>query len=782
MQRRFTAWLVPELGVALVFLALYVGGFMLQCRKAQLPAAFDPGECHYPVRVEDITVSSPGQFRFVVEGWRAGQQLDWVGDDGGQGTVTLVPAAGPGLLVVTAASGVFFWTVGLFVFVPRIREPAVPLFFWILLLYGLGVMIGGVFFRPQPISWTGFFALLQVICLALLPPLFLQLTLTFPRRLPGLMLRRVPQAVPWLMAIVLIAWQAWAFGRYFAEPVPTRGSALVGPERMADIFMLVVVGFGFINLVRQLRGPENGRQVRQIRWIIWGFAVGAAPYLVLRTLPLLLGLPAPLPAGADRVLEMAIPLAFVFAVVREQFLDIDVIIRRSVLYSLLAAVILGLMVVPSLVLTWSFGELRPNAYRLALLGGGLTAGVLFNPLRRLIGRTIDRWFFHLRQDDDALLDDMKHWLQLALAPADVGVVIEPILARWFGAAKATLDLAVPEWIAAVPANGVLAASEATDSPDLESAAYPGAWLDAGDVVAFAVGGDRVPIGWLRLGVRRSGRRYLRSELELGRRCAWRVAQALERLRLIHEKAAETQARERLDELNRMKSDFLAQVAHDLRTPVASVTWSTRNLLDGLAGEVNAKQTDYLNSVADASSHLEALVSNLLELSRLEDPALVLELYELDPAECVVRAASTVRPLARSATVELVVHVQDPPRVRAHADKLLECLVNMLDNAVKYSPPAGVVELSVSRTAAGDCAIAITDNGPGLKGTGDVFGRFVQGPRSPFSPRRGFGLGLYVVRQYAEMMGGHVAAANRPDGGACFTLTLPAAIAAVRKEA
>jgi signal transduction histidine kinase len=765
---------VPYLAVAVIGLAFYAGGFTVQCRKSRLPGDLDVEQCRFPVRVESITVASPAQLRFVVEGWRVGDVITLTDAADVTRTAVLVPAAGPGVLVVTAVSGVFFWSVCLVVFVPRTREPAVPLFFWILLLYGLAVMVGGVFFAREPISVVSFFGLLQVASLALLPPIFLLLTLRFPRRQP--VLDRCPWLMPvlWAAAAGLVIWQAWAYGRYFAEPGPARVASYVASDHAADIFMLVVVAFGFASLVRQIRVSEIPREVKQIRWLLWGFAVGAAPYLALRTLPQLVGLPAPLPAGADRVLEMAVPLAFVCAVVSEQLLDIDVIIRRSLLYSMMAVVVLALMLVPSLILTWSFGSLRPNAYRVALLCGGLAAGLLFNPLRHRLGGGIDRWVFKLRRDDQALLDELDRLLQLTLAPAEVGEVVEHAVGRWFACRPVALDFSAANGGSC----GVLAARDATDSPDLEQEPFPAAWNRRGFVAAFAVTVGGNGYGWLLIGPRDSRRRYLRPDLDLGVVCARRVARVLDRLRLIREKTIEAEARRQLDELNRMKSEFLAQVAHDLRTPVTSVIWSNRNLLDGLAGEVTDAQREYLGSVGDAAGHLETLVANLLELSQLERASLTLELSDFDPAGCLDRAASTIRPLAAAAGVTLAVQTEGVPPIHAHPDKLVEILVNILDNAVKYSPPGGVVRLAAADDGRGWCLITIADSGPGLDGTEDPFECFAQGAPSPHSSRKGFGLGLHIVRQYVNLMHGQVNGGNGNDGGARFKLHLPLA----RREA
>jgi len=354
----------------------------------------------------------------------------------------------------------------------------------------------------------------------------------------------------------------------------------------------------------------------------------------------------------------------------------------------------------------------------------------------------------------------------------VAATVEETLGAWLGSRPTALE---PSAADDGPAAALLVVRDASDAPDLETDAFPREWRERGFVAACAAAVDGDRLGWLLLGPRSTGRRYLRSELELGCAAARRAAAVLERLRLIGEKAEEARARRQLDELNRMKSEFLAQVAHDLRTPVTAVAWSSRNLLDGLAGELNESQREYLVSVQDAAAHLDNLVTNLLDLSRLERAVVELPLSDFDPAPGVAQAVSSLRPVAAADRVELRVEAGPACRVRGHPDKFVEVLVNILDNAVKYSPPGGVVRLAAAAdAAAGRWQLVVSDAGPGLDAGADPFGRFTQGTPSPHSSRKGFGLGLYIVRQYVQLMQGDISGENAAGGGARFTLRLPLA--------
>ena len=183
----------------------------------------------------------------------------------------------------------------------------------------------------------------------------------------------------------------------------------------------------------------------------------------------------------------------------------------------------------------------------------------------------------------------------------------------------------------------------------------------------------------------------------------------------------------------------------------------------------------MGSIATSGAHLNRLVDNLLEISRLEDARQSLELADFQAADVWNEALATVRPLAVSKKVTLeMIHADGAPLVHGHRDKMMEVTVNLLDNAVKYTAPGTMVTVEIHPPEGDFMASSVRDQGPGLRGQDPqaLLGRFAQGEPSPHSSRKGFGLGLHIAATYLELMGGSLEAADHPDGGALFTCTLP----------
>jgi len=780
--------------VSSLALAAGLWGFAVQVREGVLPRDLALDDLAYPVQVDTRVARSPAELRFVVQDFPAGTEVQISQTGYPPLTVSIENNFSSAYYGVSLVGGLFFWVVATLVFAWRVGQPMVVPFYWISLLYGLAVMIGGVYHVAGPSQPRIVLPVIQLACLAYLPPTFVRLALTFPRRKRMLDRRRWLMPVLWLASSSVLAWQIVAFMRYIADHTQANFRGLEPPQAVADALMVVLVLVGLVVLTRSGMRAERVREKKQVRWLLWGFAVGAAPYVFLRTLPQLLGLAPPLPPFFDRIVELAVPTAFVFAVVYYQFLDIDIIIRRSLIYGALASGLVLLVPVPILALCRR--HLDGSLLWIPLISAacGLVAGLLFSPLRRKIGDAVDRLFFKIARDRDAALARLAGSLESATNLEELARHVDEVVGRVLvprnhgvvlSAGEACVAAGdVPgeeaEAILAACRDGLVAQDEpvaapgCTAVPEIELDTFPERLSRRGmDLVQPLCRDDRV-LGAIVLSRRATERRFIEQDVDWLSDCAGIATDAVWRIEIAEAAAAEAMRRRQADELNRLKTEFLSSVAHDLRTPLASIDWSVQNMADGLAGEMNEKQKSYLGSVREAVEHLGGLVNNLLEISRLERSVVELPLSVLTLRSLLEGVVRTAQPLAerRELTLSLAVEPDDL-QARGHTDKLRESLLNLVENAIKYSPVDGSVELAARRSPAGGAEITVRDHGPGLRGLERPFERFAQGEASPHATQQGFGLGLYIVREYLHLMGGEVTGADHPDGGAVFRCTLPA---------
>ena len=222
--------------------------------------------------------------------------------------------------------------------------------------------------------------------------------------------------------------------------------------------------------------------------------------------------------------------------------------------------------------------------------------------------------------------------------------------------------------------------------------------------------------------------------------------------------------------------FIADASHELRTPLTSLEGMSEMLLIGAdRGDPSTIQR-MARAMHGELGRLGRLVSDLLTLSRLDNAA-ALNLTSVEAGKLLEDVAEQVAPLAATRQIHLEVTHQEPVLVRADPDRLRQVLLNLVDNALRYTPPAGTVRLAAAPDPAGGPArIEVQDTGPGIAPDHlpHIFDRFYRGDPSRARASGNTGLGLAIVRSIVEAHGGTITAQATPGAGAHFTILLPAA--------
>jgi two-component system phosphate regulon sensor histidine kinase PhoR len=226
-------------------------------------------------------------------------------------------------------------------------------------------------------------------------------------------------------------------------------------------------------------------------------------------------------------------------------------------------------------------------------------------------------------------------------------------------------------------------------------------------------------------------------------------------------------------LERLRQDFVANVSHELKTPLAVVQACAEALLDGAADDPTAR-TPFLQQIADQSGRLHSLILDLISLARIESGDVGLNLDAIPVGEAVAACLDRHRPRAdaKRMTLESV----NPPgslAVWADDEALGQILDNLVDNAIKYTQEGGTVRVRWESTSNGVC-LTVEDNGPGIpeRDLPRVFERFYRVDRARSRELGGTGLGLAIVKHLAAAMGGSVKAASELGRGSSFTVSLP----------
>jgi signal transduction histidine kinase len=230
----------------------------------------------------------------------------------------------------------------------------------------------------------------------------------------------------------------------------------------------------------------------------------------------------------------------------------------------------------------------------------------------------------------------------------------------------------------------------------------------------------------------------------------------------------------LEAASRHKSEFLANMSHELRTPLNSVIGFSEVLRDRMFGDLNPKQTQYVEVILASGRHLLTLINDILDLSKIEAGRMELELATFDLPLAIQNALTLVSDRAARQGITLATSLdQRLGPLTADERKLKQILLNLLANAVKFTPEGGRVEVAASPSD-GQVEISVTDTGIGIaeEDQGAIFEEFRQVGASENRPREGTGLGLPLAKRFVELHGGRIWVESKVGRGSTFTFTIP----------
>lgn len=250
---------------------------------------------------------------------------------------------------------------------------------------------------------------------------------------------------------------------------------------------------------------------------------------------------------------------------------------------------------------------------------------------------------------------------------------------------------------------------------------------------------------------------------------------------VAERTAELkQAYDQLMEVDQLKTNFLSLVSHELRTPLTTILGYAEFLEDCVDGELSTGQEESVRQIQQATARLQRLVDDLLDFARVEAGTFGLVCSHVDLAAKIAETLHSLRPMTQETDLQLQVRVPgEPVWVWADPGRLAQVLLNLVGNALKFTPPGGRIEVSL---AASETAwrIEVTDTGIGIdpEHLPKLFQRFYQVDSSSTRSKGGAGLGLSIARSIVEAHGGEIGVRSVPQQGSTFWFTLPRAVRTV----
>jgi signal transduction histidine kinase len=237
----------------------------------------------------------------------------------------------------------------------------------------------------------------------------------------------------------------------------------------------------------------------------------------------------------------------------------------------------------------------------------------------------------------------------------------------------------------------------------------------------------------------------------------------------------------LDKANKMQADFTAMIAHDLRSPLSNSIGMCEMLLGELFGSLNEEQKKWITKIETSGRNLVNLVSDFLDVSKLEAGRIDLKRQPVDLVNLIGDAVENCMAIAKNKRISLSSVIDsDLPQIFADPRRIDQVLGNLLSNAVKFTPEGGKIEVRAGPNNHSGIRVEVRDNGVGISAAemGSLFQKYCQTSSGMHSKDNGTGLGLVVCKMIVEAHGGKIWAESQEGKGSTFSFVLPAAAQSV----
>jgi signal transduction histidine kinase len=760
------------------------------------------------LQVDKKPIQSSSDFNFYVDQKKAGESINLSVQRSGEElnlTVSLAKENGGLFIIVHSLIGLFLWIVGVFVFLKNPRSRVTRIFLISSLAFSLAIFISweGFPFGPKVLSLI--LPFVQIFAYTLLPALFFHFSIVYPKEEEASIQKNPLIYSIYLPSLVLILLMELFYWRAILTNSLSIFQVYKSFFLYSRLYLVVYVVFGLLVLFQTYRKLEFLEDKRKVKWIFWGIVVGTFPFFFLYVFPDVFLNKTFISEITYLFFMLVIPISFAFSILKYQAMDIDVVVNRSLVYSLLTGFIVGIY----LLTVGLLGEVlyRATGYegRLFPILGTLVAALLFTPAKNRIRVLVDKTFYRVKYDyrkaiqkfnrqvdlaftHEELLELLLKKLDLLLAVKRAMILLrkddsnEFKIAKWFGFSEEEIreidsqKNSLP--VSLFTATAVQGAKGSTDFRVIQ-ALPENQTLKKYEIKLSFPPAEKEELSCLLLvGNKKSGLRYSAEDVELVSQMVQEVVQALQNMKMRERIMIEQLEKEKLKELDKMKTKFISNVSHDLRTPLTAIRFSVDNMLSGVCGDLTNESRRCLQMIKESTLHFSRMIENLLILSTSESGKMTLSRETLPLNLVLDEACNMVTPLAEKKGINLVKERRGDISVYADKHCLLQILLNLLDNAVKYTDSGGRVTVSAKRLESEKLVeLAVTDNGVGIspENLERIFERFHKVSPTGTVGEKGLGIGLDIVRNLVHLHGGEIKVESpvpETGRGAKFSFTLP----------
>jgi signal transduction histidine kinase len=785
----------PILLLDLIFLVYACSAVYHSVVKPALPGRVSLA---YPVFVNGIKISNPDEAEFIVSSHAVGDsvKIAYSGGSTAQKTAVLVPHHDRFDFILDLLVALLILALGTLIYLFRTDDRAAVTFHLATITLSAALLGTKTIYAVGPPWFGDICCRLFFICYMMIPVLFVHFTFLFP----AVRWRHYMKAMGWIyLGAFLLAARAGSSYLHAAEARTIesfRESSTISMILNAVVFIVLISGVG--NFILSYRHASSTSEKRKIRWILFGICAGTAPFLFFWVLPYAVGRLPLVPEYVFKLFLLLIPLTFAISITRYHVMDIDLLINRSAVYVIIAGALLGTYAGLVALATVIVGNASPLTSPWIPAAAAILIVLLFDPLRARTQRFVDKAFFRVQYnyrealsrlaDEMKEMDDTTRMSELIVQRVDELLPVERIGFFLVREGSQRMQLLAHRGFDLLEKHGVRLQSENLKSElrlpvALEDRIEPGQRYEPADAEVFLRWGmalvipmmteTREILGFLVLGPKKSQVRFTVEDVDLLTAITLHAGLSVQRIILLEKLFVERESGVRLRELSQLKSYFVSSVSHDLKTPLTSIRMFAE-LLRTKKHLPASRVEEYLKVIEGESDRLTRLINNVLDFARVERGVKEYHFSDVSIDELVEHVLQTMEYQLSMGHFTVLRRLEAGDSVlSADPDAVTEASINLLSNAMKYSPERKEIEVSTFRQN-GSVAIRVRDHGIGIAAAelDHIFEPFYRTHGGKESGAGGAGLGLALVKHIVEAHGGRIEVKSSPGEGSEFTLYFP----------
>ncbi|MBT8386440.1 MAG: hypothetical protein KJO12_03425 [Ignavibacteria bacterium] len=561
------------------------------------------------------------------------------------------------------------------------------------------------------------------------------------------------------------------------------------------IFLITCIVTAIIICIRAYRLSKTLQERKKLKWLLLGFFIGPFGFIIFWILPIILLGHELIPEAFVLIFLVAVPVTFGIAIIRYQFMNIDLIIRRSLVYSIILVIIILVYIGLTSIITLFVNDVNPAIPSVIT---ALLVAILLQPLKNIIQKFVDKKFFRLeynyREEQLKFIADIKdsndvqslankivaltdklipvHKIAFfTLRKSDNRILI--LAQKGFDiiknrsikleVEKLKTDLSLP-----IALDDRVERDVGAESADIS------VFKRWGMAIAFPVKSpSRQVHGFIVLGKKKSEARYFKEDIDLLNSVSSTAALTIDRIQLQEELIREQLESERLEELNKLKSYFVSSVSHELKTPLTSIKMFSE-LLQNKNNISKEKSNEYLHIIEGESERLRRLIDNVLNSAKIEKGIKTYELISASLNDIVEQAVSSVEYQFKIAKVTLKKEIcKEKLLIKADPDAVEEAVLNLLSNAIKYSS-AKTKSTITTFVQNGYAVVEVKDEGAGIpdEDLKNIFDPYFRTKKTKIVKAEGTGLGLAIVQHIIKAHNGKIDVKSKVGKGSTFSISFP----------